>query len=323
MLHEIASRSGEPELVYASDIDTTVLGPDPRSNRFDMGADPIEWARMRINLVNRRMDNILDWAVKEGESWYYLRQSFITLLFEKVRVLNYVGKYIGGQYTTRAHRGDIDAKPPFVLVDAAKQRGALEFISENLFNDSFFDISPELLNHLAASRWVHSGASIDMMIDFPIHRIIGLFQWMNLSKRMFPNILRRIQDAEMKTTSEDKFTVAEYLQLVQNACWADSLDLNRINSGTWKDASPLISSIRRSLQREYLSVVEPLVRTSPGWAVSPDLHAMVQQSLRKLNKRIDKALDAGKLDFASESHLTACQSRIKRMLEPELREFGF
>ncbi len=323
MLHDIASRSGEPELVYASDIDTTILGPDPRSNRFDMGADPIEWAQMRIDLVNRRMDNILEWSVKEGESWYHLRQSFITLLFEKVRVLNYVGKYIGGQYTTRAHRGDLDAKPPFVLVDPAKQRRALEFISKNLFDDSFFEIPPELLNHLAASRWVHAGASINLMVDFPIHRIIGMFQWMNLSNRMFPNILRRIQDAEMKTTAEDKFTVAEYLQLVQNACWADSLDMNRINSETWKDASPLISSIRRSLQREYLSIVEPLVRTSPGWVVSPDLHAMVQQCLRRLSQRIDDALEARKLDFASESHLTACKSRIERMLEPELREFGF
>ena len=34
MLTEIAARSGEPELAYGTDEDTTALSPDPRANRF-------------------------------------------------------------------------------------------------------------------------------------------------------------------------------------------------------------------------------------------------------------------------------------------------
>jgi len=160
-------------------------------------------------------------------------------------------------------------------------------------------------------------------VDFPIHDLIASLQWWNLFDRLFPNTLRRIQDAEMKTTSKDKFTIAEYLQRVQGACWSDLADPKRISSGQWSDARPFISSIRRSLQREYLNVVEPLVRTQPGTALSPDLHAMVQNSLRKLNEQIEQALASGGVDFASESHLASCKSRIDRMLAPELREYGF
>ena len=114
MLQEIASRSCEPELAYATDEDTMFASPDPRSNRFDMGADPIDWARTRIELVDHRMKNILDWAVKDKESWYHLRSAFLTLLGEKAFVLDYVGRYVGGQYFNRAHRGTSDAPPPFV-----------------------------------------------------------------------------------------------------------------------------------------------------------------------------------------------------------------
>ena len=126
----------------------------------------------------------------------------------------------------------------------------------------------------------------------------------------------------MKTTASDKFTVAEYLKSVQNACWGDTLDKGKIGKGTWTDVSPAISSVRRSLQREYLNLMEPLARTKPGMVLSPDLHAMIQSCLHKLNGRIDTVLAAGQLDFASEAHLTSCQSRIERMLKPELDEYG-
>lgn len=323
MLHAIASRSAEPELAYATDEDTTILGPDPRSIRFDMASDPIEWAEERIKLVDGRMDNILEWSVKDRESWYYLRRSFTSLLFEKARVLNYVGRYIGGQHTSRSHRGDADAAPPFELVDPKLQRKSLAFIEKHLFQDDFFSVPPEVLNHLAAPRWWHSGTRISFSIDFPIHDLIANLQWWNLFDRLFPNTLRRIHDAEMKTDSADKFTVAEYLQRMKDACWLDSVDIKRLGKRKWTDASPFISSIRRSLQREFLNMMEPLVRIHPGMVLSPDLHAMLQNCLRRLNVDIGKMLEAGGLDFASESHLASCKSRIDRMLAPELDEFGF
>jgi hypothetical protein len=126
----------------------------------------------------------------------------------------------------------------------------------------------------------------------------------------------------MKTASADKFTVAEYLQRIQNACWADSVDKKRLSKGTWTDASPSVSSIRRSLQREYLNLMEPLVRTRPGTVLSPDLHAMVQNCLRDLGSRIEQVQGTAGLDFASEAHLASCKSRIDRMLAPELDEYG-
>ena len=83
-----------------------------------------------------------------------------------------------------------------------------------------------------------------------------------------------------------------------------------------------MSKIRRSLEREYLGVVEPLVRFEPGVVLPPDLDAMLKYSLHKLSDQIDKVVATEKLDFASEAHLATCKSRIDRMLAPQLSEYG-
>jgi hypothetical protein len=325
MLQVIARRATEPELLYATDEDTEwVYSPDPRSNRYDMGSDPFEWAKSRIDLVNERINEILKWGSKDGESWYHARRSFVRLLYEKASVLDYVGRFPGGQYFYRSHRNDPNAAVPFTLVDSKLQREALNFVAANLFNDEFFTFSPEILNHLAPSRWWHDGTSIDMtfiIMDFPIHEYIAAMQGSHLYDRLFPFTLRRIYDAEMKTIDPQKLTTAEYLQTIQNACWGPTMD-NAKKDKKWTDASPLVSDIRRSLQREYLGIMEPLVRTSPGLVLPPDLHAMVCHNLEELGKSIDDVLKKPDIDFASTAHLRTCKSRIERMMQAELREFS-
>jgi len=322
MLKDIASRSTEPELAYATDEDTTYLAPDPTVNRFDMGADAMAWAQARTKVIDQRLATIMDWAVKEGESWYHLRSAFQSLMFERLIVMDYVGRYIGGLYFTRAHRGEAEV-PPFVVVEPQRQRQALQFLRENFLEMQDFKLSPELLNHLAPSRWSHQGSSVSYTMDYPIRNLISVFQSWVLFDRFFPNTLRRIHDAELKTSAADKLTLAEYLHTLQEACWADAVSVKRLSEGKWANGSPFVSDVRRSLQREYLGMMEPLVRTAPGALLPPDIHAMLKQGLRDLAKGLDAAISAGQADFASQAHLVSCKSRIERMLDPELQEYGW
>jgi hypothetical protein len=321
MLQQIASRAAEPELAYSSDEDADT-GPDPRVARFDCGADPIDWARMRLELIDKRLENIRDWAVKDQESWYHLRSAFVRLMYERVIAIDYVGRYIGGQYFSRYHKGDANATPPFVLVDPKRQREALDFMAKTVFSDSFFNVSPDLLNHLAPPRWWHDGMVMSFAADFPIRDYISMFQWYTLVDRLSPSTLRRMYDAELKTDASDKFTVAEFLERMQSSCWGDALDKSRLRGGGWSHTKPFVSDVRRSLQREYLGLIEPLVRYRPGVMLSPDLQAMIRYSMQELARQIGDTLQEGgaDLDFASRAHLTSCKQRIDRMLSPELRE---
>lgn len=320
MLRQIAARATEPELAYATDEDTTFLAPDPTTNRFDVGKNPMDWAEARIRLVDTRMKNILEWAVKDQEEWYHLRSAFLTLYFEKLQILDFVGRYVGGQYFHRTHRGDKDAPPPFVLVDAALQRRALQFTVDHLYRDEYLAVSPQVLNHLAPPRWWDFESSIDLAMDFPIREMVSTMQWWNLFDRFFPNTLRRIHDAELKAAGGDAFTLAEYLQTLQKACWDDAVSPQRAKGGGWSDAKPFVSGTRRSLQREYLGILENLVRGRPGAAVSADIHAMLTMLAKDLSDQIGGVLNDKSIDFASRAHLTACKSRIDRALSAELPE---
>jgi hypothetical protein len=200
----------------------------------------------------------------------------------------------------------------------------MDFVEQTLFNDSFFAVPPTVLNHLGVPRWYHEDASVNLTMDFPVHTMISTLQWWYLSDRLFPNTLRRIHDAEMKSVDGNKLTVAEYLQRLQKACWGDSLNPARRSAGKWSNEQPFISDVRRSLQREYLGQIEPMVRMQPGDVVSPDLHGMLQYLLIDLSKQIGDVLkDADPpLDFASLAHLTTCKSRIDRILSAPLEENG-
>ena len=317
MLKAIAARCAEPGLDYATDEDTVgSFSPDPTSNRFDMSDDPLAWAQDRIKLVDSLLPTILDWSVADGESRYYARNAFRTLWFQKATNFEYIARLVGGQYFHRDHKGDPDARPAFVLVDADKQRAALKAIGDSLFNDDFFECNAELLNQLPPSRWDGFGGGRTVTLDFPIHDWIGMLQQWTLIDLMSPMVLQRIYDAELKSTAKNKFTAAEYIKALRDSIWTELSGSPQKTS----DADPYISSIKRNLQRDYLDVMLAYARTSPGGIMSPDLSSMVRQALRELSARIGEASESGGLDFASKAHLVDCKSRIDRVLDAQFTD---
>ncbi|MHC4652923.1 MAG: zinc-dependent metalloprotease, partial [Planctomycetota bacterium] len=131
-------------LQYATDEDA--WGPDPLVNRFDLGAEPLEWAETRLQLVWALREELLDRAVEDGQSWHLLRQAYEQLLGEQVGALRVAGRYLGGVYVHRDHKGDPAARDPLVPVEADKQRQALAFLIDNAFSDQAFDLRPEVLH---------------------------------------------------------------------------------------------------------------------------------------------------------------------------------
>lgn len=317
MLKAIASRCTEPALQYATDHDTVwIFSPDPLVNRFDLSSDPIEFARSRIALTDKLLGSITEWAVQEGEPLHFLRQAFNVLLFERARNLEFVARLVGGQYFHRHHNGDPEARAPFVLVEPARQRAALKFLGQTIFNDEFFPLDPDLLNHLAPARWSHWNARPAIRLDYPIHDRIRTLQVSTLLNLATPPVLERIYDAELKSRDMDKFTAAELIITLRDQIWHH---LDGAGRGPYSDAKPFISSLSRNLQRDYLSLQLNIARTRPGATMPNDLHAMVCLALRELSDKIARTLDEKKLDFASRAHLVECRSRIERTLEAQFQ----
>jgi hypothetical protein len=320
-LEKIAGRSGEPELAYATDEDTEWGDPDPFSNRFDLGSDPIEFARARAELVAQVMPGIVERMAARDEDGFggryeRVRQAFGVLLATHGQAMYNAARLMGGLAGSRSHKGDANAGPPFTVVEAAKQREALDLLAAEMLGDKPFAFPPELYNQLAASRWMHWGTSEVDREDYPVHEVILMWQDRVLGRLLDPLVLDRIRDNELKLPAEqDAFTTAELFERLGKAVMRE---VTEIQPGDYTPRKPAISSLRRGLQRAYLSRLAGLAMT--GGAANPDAQALAADQLRSLDAQLEALLANAelKLDAPSRAHLAELRARIDKVLDADL-----
>lgn len=319
LLKSITSRCAEPGLAYATDFDTSYFDPDPLVNRFDNGDDPIAYAKQRLAMVKKLLPDIEDWAVKEGESWNQLRRSFDMLIFEVSRSSHFAARYIGGQFVSRDHKGDPNAHPPFVIVPAAKQREALQFLLDNIFSDKLFKFEPALLNKLGPGRWRHwDSDAYDSVREYPVHDRVAAIQSWALFHIMNPSTITRLYDAQLKVPAdEDALTVPELMTTLARGVWSE---VTEPPTKKFTDRQPYISSMRRNLQRRHMENMINVVIRTPGKTMPADAHAITRMTLSGIAQQIDEVLageQAANLDNYSRAHLTEAKLRIGKALEAE------
>ena len=321
-LKKIAARSGEPGLQYATDEDTSVnpfsklnLDPDPDSNQWDLGNDPLAYAKMRMQTVQDVMPGMIERVTKEGENYTQARRTFQILLNQYTDSMYFVSRYVGGLKTSRSHKGDKDGQPPIQLVDVKLQREALAMLEENVFGDKPFQFPPELYNHLGWTSWSHWGSELPRRKDFGIHDFVLAAQDRILAQLLSTITLNRMHDAELRASADaDVVTTAELIQRLTKAVFSE---VESTKEGEYTNRKPAISSLRRNLQRSYL---EELSKLALGSSTAPqDCQTVAYSELTILQQRIKSLLEnqpvASKLDTYSRAHLQESSARIVKVLD--------
>jgi hypothetical protein len=294
--------------------------PDPDSNRWDLGADPMEFARTRAQTVQEMIPGLIDRTAKEGEDYYQARRTFQILLNEYAESMHFVSRYVGGLKTSRSHKGDKDGRPPIALVDVKHQRDALALLEENLFNDKPFQFPPELYNQLGFTNWLHWGMDLppNYRKDFGMHDFVLRAQNQVLGQFLSATTLRRMHDAELRAGSDaDVLTTAELIGRLTKVTFSE---VESTKEGDYSLRKPAISSIRRNLQRSYLKQLSTLAL---GQGNAPqDCQTIAYMELTNLQQRIKSLLDnqpvASKLDAYSRAHLQESAARIGKVLEARI-----
>ncbi len=315
LLSAVTARCNEPGLDYATDEDTMFFAPDPMVNRYDNGDDPIKYAKSRMTLIKRLQSNLADWSVEDGESYSHMRRSLDALLFEYNRVSQFASRVVGGQYVNRNHKGDANERPPFVIVPVEKQREAIDFIVENIFAAGAFDLDPAILSKLAPGRWRHwESDNYESMTPYPVHDRIMAIQYWALFNMLNPFTISRVHDAEIKVDpSEDALTVPEIMTRTTRAIWSE---LTGAVNGTYSDRSPLVSSLRRNLQRQHLEMMLNIVLSQPGQTFPADARSVARTAIKGISQQIEITLGASKnIDTATKAHLEQARARIEKALD--------
>jgi hypothetical protein len=316
-LQKIAERSGEPALAYATDEDTEPGDPDPFSNRFDLGSDPVEFARTRAELVAQLMPKIAErLTAKEADGstpgYERVRQAFGVLLTAHGQAMTFASRLVGGVTASRSHRGDPNAPPPFAVIDAATQREALAVVEKGMLAAEPFTFPPELLNQLVPTRWSHWGSDAVSREDYPVHDVVLMWQDRTLGRLLDPVTLERIRDGELKVSADqDAFTVAELLERLSAAVMTE---VTTVGPGDYTVRKPAIASLRRGLQRAYVSRLCGLVL---GTAAPADAQAVAAARLRDLSASIKALLAKNdvRLDDYTRAHLVDLDARITKTLD--------
>ena len=334
-LAKIAARAPEPELIFATDEDAAV-NSDPSVNRYDLGADACRFAHDRLILAAELMKDLDSKAVKDGESWAKNRRAFSTLLGQWGNAAFLISQYIGGQYVSRHHKGDKDAKDPVGPVPGDKQREALKLLVSEIFADKAFPFSPQTLRRLGVERWSHWGTNSSATVDVPVFDRFLSIQRIALGQCLSGETLTRVQNQEVQADpATNPLKISEIFRTLSDGLWSEL-------EGPAPDAKEktlVISTVRRNLQREHLRRLARMVlgdrapNTSDtllflaldgGSSVPPDARSLARLHLRQIQQKIDTRLKDGTLaiDDTTRAHLEESRDKIAKILDASLQATG-
>ena len=310
-LLKIASRSNEPLLAFANDLDAglgPVEGMDPEVNRRDLGADPLAFAERRMALSKELWERLQDRKLKPGEQYDVLRRNFISANSQVVLAANVAAKYVGGV----VHYRDLsDSKrAPLNPVPAATQRKALKLLSDNLFRSDSFRFKPEFVSRLVPDQWDRwfdrSNTAAAVNPDVSISAAVFNMQRGALDQLMSDAVAARILDAPNKMKdAKQAFALSELYDTLQTAIWSELK--------TGGDIGPL----RRNLQREHIRrVVDSLIKPRP--TTPPDARALQRQNARQLASLIRTA-SAKPMSKEAKAHLSESLDTLSEALKAPMQ----
>ena len=147
-------------------------------------------------------------------------------------------------------------------------------------------------------------------------RILGV-QASVLSMLLNPQTLQRLFDYEMYVEGDtDVLTLAEAMQAVTDEIWSE---YDGGVSGKFSAREPMVSSLRRNLQREHLDRLIDLSMDNGGYnAASMAVKTLASMHLRDLQAKLKKAEAArSSLDPYTTAHVMEMNTRIGKALDAD------
>jgi hypothetical protein len=310
-LERIAARNSEPELAYGTDEDN-FLGIDPEALQFDLGADPIAFAKKRFAIARDLFKRQETRDLPSNQDYAVLRRSLNYAINDVARSVGVLARQIGGVRTLRDFPGT--GREPLQAVPAATQREALDVLSRGLFAADSLSVTPNLQHRLAPdfqerSEALQSGGQVATEFAIP-QRVLGV-QRALLGQLMGDTVAARIVDNQTTggTARSGAFQLSELYGRLDRDIWSE------LASGG--DISPA----RRELQREHLNRVAGLL-LRPGAASRVDTRSLVRVQAQGLLSRINGALKRGSLSADTRAHLQDSADSLSQALSARLERAG-
>jgi len=311
-LSEVAKKIAQPGLDYATDEDLFTTS-DPLVNQWDLGADPLKFARERVEMAEELLKTVGEKAADKGEGFQRVRMAFALLLNQVGNGAYLAAHHVGGVQHNRDHKDDPNGRDPIQPVPPEKQREALLFLKDKILQEKAFQFSPALLRKLASDRWYHWGNEDAFMgvSEFPVNQRVLSIQMVVLNNLTHPGTLQRVADNALRNQEKEKaLTLSEVFKALNEGVLGD---LDR--------PAEVMSAQRRNLQRQYIKTLGGMVLgSSNAWPA--DARSLARYHLKQTQGKLEKSIEAAKkknLDEVQIAHYDELKDRIGRILQASIQ----
>ena len=308
-LQRIAARSAEPGLGYGSDEDAS-LSIDAESLRWDLGDDPMAFARSRLALATDLLARQETRQLKPDEDYSVLRRAVGFALADVAGAAGVLGRQIGGLHTLRDYPGS--GRDPLQPVPTAVQREALTLLTDQVLGVSSLRLSPALQRRLAPDYqarddWMAGNA---LTTDFSLAASVLQLQRGVLGQLLSDPLAARLLDNEGRIDhGADALRLPELYGRLTQVLWQE------LASGSDVPAP------RRELQREHVNRVAGLL-LRPSTLTRADARSLLRDEARRLLPRLKAAIQRARLNVETRAHLIDSADTLEQALKAPLQRQG-
>lgn len=308
-----ASRWTNPTYMFASDEDAVTFASghaiDPRVVQFVLTNEPLQWCAGQMTLMRDLMNRVNARFPERGMPYDEARSAFLTPLRLDLRCAGTPVHWIGGEYLSRARKGDPGAGAPLTPVSLADERAAWAQLSSGLFADAPWRFNPQVLETLTYSEVSSpaNGASWSYnptpRHDVSIAATVNAAQAAALRELFSPLRLQRIDDLSTKYGAGKTMSMTDLFDWSRASIYGSIADGSVAKEGL----------VRRNLQVSYTRLLAQIV-TLPFVGMPNDATALARVSLEDLRHDTTLALQRRSLDELTRGHLELLQTMADRAL---------
>ncbi|HTX57063.1 MAG TPA: zinc-dependent metalloprotease [Candidatus Acidoferrales bacterium] len=318
-LERWASGWSNPLYRYASDEDVSWANghaADPRVEQGELTSDQLGWTVVQLDLDRMLMDRNATLLPHAGKAYEEATVAFRGAFMRYVTLASKTAHWIGGQYLSRAHRGDPGAQPPIVPVPLAMQQRAFDILSAYLFSDQHLRFAPTVLQQLGYSEWAGYGyvgwedyGNLPVWAyhppqrhDFPLVGEIAQAQRSVIDYLFQPTVLARLEQNPLESRGPT-LSLPQFFAWMQHAVYGELGGRSNI------------SLLRRDLQSIYEDKLIALA-TAPQPDAPPDAQSLARLELARIAAAAAARLRAGSLDDVTRAHVATLRQKADAVLRP-------
>jgi len=291
----IDSLNHNKQLIFGFEMDAY----DPRYQSEDLGDDAVLASTYGLKNLKRILPKLAEWTREPNEGYENLREMNTQVYRQYNTYMAHVWKSVGGIYTTQ--KSVEQNGPVFEPVPYEKQKAAMKFLDNNLFNvpdwltsNNTFDLTGTTADPYFQT--VQSGA---------LSRLLGSGNLINFIKN------------ETRFRNKKLYTCTEFLDDLKKMVWSElyshkSIDINRrgLQRMYIAEACHAFRAVNELVGRNYGNGTQIYINPDPTGA---DVEGMMRAHLITLKKDITLAIPSQK--GLSKDHLENILVRINKVLK--------